>query len=322
MDERTRIIGVDINPTSVEYANGHYRLANLDFRQGDIEQPIFPPESLSGILNSSSLHHVYSFNGYDKARVRNAIANQVRQLETGGVLAIRDFVVPSEGMTTFELTDEEDAELFLRFSKTARALAPEADRGFFAEELESGNGCRRFFVDARYAAEFVLRKDYLNDWDTEILEEYGYFTQEEFERAFREEGLRIELSKPLRNPWIVRNRFRGKFRAFRSDGTEIDFFPTNYVIIGRKIPEGSGTLLRERMPVPASTDDYLTIRHYRHRETGALYDLARRGGEVADLFPYVVRDGRAFVLMKTEAPRPMLGLVDRGSPNIDGARYA
>lgn len=63
-------------------------------------------------------------------------------------------------------------------------------------------------MEARHAAEFVLRKDYHDDWDTEILEEYGYFTQSEFERAFEEEGLRVVMSKPFRNPWIVRNRFR------------------------------------------------------------------------------------------------------------------
>lgn len=100
-------MGVDINPTAVEYARGAYSLPNLDFRQGDIEQLIFPPESLSGILNSSSLHHVHSFNGYDKSRVRNAIANQVRQLETGGVLVIRDFVVPDEGLVIFEIPNAE-----------------------------------------------------------------------------------------------------------------------------------------------------------------------------------------------------------------------
>lgn len=327
LESSTKIVGVDINPTAVEYARGAYALPNLEFRQGDIEQMVFPPESLSGILNSSSLHHVHSFNGYDKSRVRNAIANQVRQLETGGVLVIRDFVVPDEGLVVFELPNGEsgenpDAELLVKFSKTARALAPEADRGFFLEELDAGEGCRRFLVEARYAAEFVLRKDYQSDWDTEILEEYGYFTQSEFERAFEEEGLRVVMSKPFRNPWIVRNRFRGKYRAFRQNGEEVDFFSTNYVIVGEKVGKDMGVRLREKTPVALSGDGYLSFSRFRDLETGKVYDCVRRKGEVADLFPYAMRNGRPHVMLKTGAPRPMLGVVDRGNPNVDRAYYS
>lgn len=78
----THVIGVDINPTSVAYASEKYALPNVSYMQGDIENILFGPnELLDGILDSSSLHHVYSFNNYSRGHVRDAIRNQVEQLK-------------------------------------------------------------------------------------------------------------------------------------------------------------------------------------------------------------------------------------------------
>ncbi|HKF59487.1 MAG TPA: class I SAM-dependent methyltransferase, partial [Blastocatellia bacterium] len=59
------IVGVDVNPVSVERAAEMYTRPNVRFVAGDISDMVFPPESLDGILDSSVLHHVTSFNGYD-----------------------------------------------------------------------------------------------------------------------------------------------------------------------------------------------------------------------------------------------------------------
>ncbi len=94
--EKLTLIGVDINPVTVEYSRNHYSLPNLSFETGDIADNVFPENSLNGILDSSVLHHVTSFNGFDVKQINRTIANQVAQLKTGGVLIIRDFVVPDE----------------------------------------------------------------------------------------------------------------------------------------------------------------------------------------------------------------------------------
>ncbi len=122
LNPATEVIGVDINPVSVEYASQKYPLPNISFKQGDIENMLFEPNSLNGILDSSSLHHVYSFNGYSKKHVHNAIKNQVAQLKEGGILVIRDFVEPENQMVLLELPDNSDAELLQEFAMTARGL--------------------------------------------------------------------------------------------------------------------------------------------------------------------------------------------------------
>lgn len=88
------LVGVDVNPISVERAAEKFKRENLSFIVGDISQMVFPANSLDGILDSSVLHHVTSFNEFDAARVLTTLDNQVAQLKLGGVIIIRDFVIP------------------------------------------------------------------------------------------------------------------------------------------------------------------------------------------------------------------------------------
>src|SRR5215203_252861 len=83
------LVGVDINPISVERARREYSRPNLSYVVGDISEVIFPEGSLDGILDSSVLHHVTSFNDFDVKRVHATLDNQVTQLKTGGVIIIR-----------------------------------------------------------------------------------------------------------------------------------------------------------------------------------------------------------------------------------------
>src|SRR5262249_3902320 len=122
------VIGVDINPESVRIAAEKYRLPNLEFRVGDAAEPLFADDPLDGILSSSTLHHVYTFNGYSRAAVRRAIANHMRCLRDGGVFVLRDFVSPArETYVLLDLqgdasrgdapADSSDADLLLRFAR-------------------------------------------------------------------------------------------------------------------------------------------------------------------------------------------------------------
>ena len=72
-----------------------YRLPNLEFRVGDAAEPIFADDPLDGIFSSSTLHHVYTFNGYSRAAVRRAITSHLQCVREGGVFVLRDFVSPA-----------------------------------------------------------------------------------------------------------------------------------------------------------------------------------------------------------------------------------
>src|SRR5215472_13554794 len=156
LNPQIHVIGVDINPESIRFAGEKYKLPNLEFMVGDAAQPLFVGRPLDGILSSSTLHHVYTFNGYSHDAVRTALASHLQCLREGGVFVLRDFVSPArEGYVLLDLPRGEsrgdtpaelcDADLLLRFARTARPLDTAAGPGFFIEEIDPAEpGTRRF----------------------------------------------------------------------------------------------------------------------------------------------------------------------------------
>lgn len=139
-----QIIGVDINPQMVEIARNNYQLPNLSFQLEDGEKLSgFEPGTISGFFNCSSIHHITSYNQYDNNRALNTIKRQVDLLKDRGVLVVRDFVKPEEKEVILELSTIDkpdrpnDADLFLLFSKSARVLAIDSERGFPVKEVKS-----------------------------------------------------------------------------------------------------------------------------------------------------------------------------------------
>jgi len=312
------LVGVDINPISVERAKEKFQRPNLSYVVGDISEMVFPPASLDGILDSSVLHHVTSFNSFDVNRVLATLDNQVAQLKAGGVIIIRDFVVPdgpervyldlpvTDGANSGTIKDLSTAALFRRFAQEWRcSVTPDCEVPF--TQVESPHvGYLRYEVTLRVAAEFVLRKDYRADWHTEVLEEYTYLSQEQFENAFRSRGLRIVTSRPLWNPWIVQNRFQGKFQLLDLDGRVLPFPPTNYLIVGEKVADDDGVELVETTSASLPTPDFLRLTAHRHKVSGHVYELVERPHQTIDILPWFENENQIFVLAKKDFPRPIV----------------
>ncbi len=331
-----RVVGVDVSPEMVALARERWRLPNLSFQLGDIAAPCFPPGTLDGVFDSSVLHHVTSFSGYDHSSAARALAVQAGELAIHGVLIVRDFVAPEGGPVELELPDTDGtpdgadprhastAALFERFAGEFRSLAPA--RGFPFTPLPSARaGWRRYRVDRRHAVEFLLRKDYRADWEAEVKEEYLYFTQAQFEDAFARLGLRVLASTPIWNPWILQHRFAGRY-AWRDDTGELEHPPTNYLCAAEKVPPDEGVRFRETGP--AGPPAFLSLHHHLDRRTGHVKDLVRRPNLTLDIVPWFRsgdRDGGdggdggdLFILARQSYPRPILA-TQAGTPWLDGA---
>ncbi|AUX48964.1 hypothetical protein SOCE26_105090 [Sorangium cellulosum] len=334
---RLEVIGVDIDPTVVELARRAHRHPNLSFQLGDIAAAVFPPESLDGIFDSSVLHHVTSYGGYRHANAADALAAQVEQLSPDGVLVVRDFVDPGPGQVLLDVPADDGeggrdprtastAALLERFAGEFRSLSPEP--GFPLVRVEDGPsgvpaprpGWRRYQLAHKHAAEFVLRKDYRADWEAEVKEEYTYFSQAQFEALFARLGLRVLSSTPLRNPWIVRNRFAGRFELRDAAGARLPYPPTNYLIVGEKVKAGQGVAFRLR---PAeSPQQFLRIEHHLDRATGQVFDLAARPHPTLDIVPFFFAGSAgetAYVLARTSYPRPIAHACREETPPLDGS---
>ncbi len=312
------LVGVDINPISVEIAAEKYTRSNLSYVVGDIAENVFPPESLEGILDSSVLHHVTSFNSFDVNRVYRTLDNQVTQLKEAGVIIIRDFVIPdgpdevfldlpsTDGLTSGSVSELSTAALFERFAKEWRSSTTTDEGVHFSKTGSPYSDHSRFKLSLRTATEFVLRKDYRADWDTEVLEEYTYLSQAQFESEFRKRGLRIVTSVPIWNPWIVENRFEGKFYLADLKEKPLPFPPTNYLIVGEKVSAESGVELIEENCRESETPNFLNLSIHRNIETGAFFELVDRPNQTIDLLPWFKDEGQLFIIAKKDFPRPII----------------
>ncbi len=332
------VVGVDVNPTMVEQARQVYALPNLRFVVGDVAAPCFPADSQEAILNSSVLHHVTSFNDYSYDAARAALRAQAAQLAPHGVLIVRDFPALGDEQVWLDLPtgdgspDASDLEgcssaaLFERFAREFRSLRPEAARGFPFRRLEGSPACplapgfRRYALSARHAAEFVLRKDYRTDWVLEVQEEYGTLTQAQYEELFASLGMRVLASTPLWNPWIVAHRFRGHFVWRAEGGAEVDWPPTNLLVVGQKVPAGEGVRIVEG-PRQAPLG-YLQLACYKDA-AGTVFDLVRRPGATVDVLPWFVDErDQLCVLARRGYPRPIPAVDPGETARLDGVSPA
>ena len=327
------LVGVDINPVSVEHSRREFRRPNLSYVVGDISEMVFPAGSLDGILDSSVLHHVTSFNGFDVGRVRATLDSQVEQLRTGGVLIIRDFVIPegparvrldlpaTDGSADGGVSELSTAALFELFARMWRSSV-NRDGPVPYERAESPRaGFVRYELALRAAAEFLLRKDYREDWGTEVLEEYTYLTQPQFEAEFRSRGLRVVTSRPLWNPWIVQNRFEGKFHLSDTGDRPLPFPPTNYLIVGEKVATGSGVELFERDGREIAAPNFLRLKAYRNVASGRVVELVERPHQTIDVVPWFETGGQVFVFAKKDFPRPVIN-ARASEPRLNSANYS
>ena len=332
---RLSVIGVDVDPKMVSRAAERFEAPNLNFEMGDIAESTFEPSSLDGIFNSSVLHHVTSFNDYDRTAAARALKSHVAQLRTNGVLIVRDFVDPGPGDVWLDVPADDGSDdtgdpsasstaaLFERFSREFRSLSDKP--GFKYTEIKESlapplsDGWRRFRLTRTLATEFILRKDYREHWPAEVKEEYTYMTQSEFEETFARLGLRLLASIPIWNPWIVRNRYVGKFALHDLEGRPLEPPATNYIIVGEKVPRSQGVRFFERRS--SEEPSFLEMEYYRHKGTGRVLDLTRRPNKTLDVVPWFIQGGATFVLARTSYPRPILSSTDVDPP-IDGSTPA
>ena len=325
---RLHVVGVDVNPEMVTRATQRFSFSNLSFVAGDVAARVFESGSLTGIFDSSVLHHVTSFNGYDYDAARRALREQVAQLADGGTLIVRDFLAPAPGQVLLDVPDGDGdpsddparcstASLLERFSKEFKQLSPKP--GFELKRVHDAAGLqpgwRRYLLEHRFAVEFLLRKDYREDWASEVLEEYTYFDQAQFEAEFAKLELRLLASIPISNPWIVKHRFKGHFELRALDGRVLDYPFTNYLIVGERVAPKRGVRFELGRAQPPT--GFLKLHVFQDVEDGSLRDLVRRPGTTIDIFPWFSQGDALYALVRRSRPRPILQA--NADPLLDGS---
>jgi SAM-dependent methyltransferase len=261
------LFGIDL---SAEFAGrfherqraGEFGGAYVHFFHRNLLDRLFEPESIDTTLCNSTLHEIWSYGEGEKS-VRNYLAEKFRQLRPGGRLLIRDVVGPENGNLGISIwcadTDGQDvsaqqlAEHRGREADWLRGLSTRSRFRLFAMDflgggrpfpfIEAVHGDRTVFRLALWqAAEFLSKKDYADNWVSEMNEEFCFWSFSQWKKALSEAGFRIveNADQPDRgsrfyvNPWIVEHRYNGCVNLLGLDGVPIDWPPNNMVIVAEK----------------------------------------------------------------------------------------
>ncbi|HZN54270.1 MAG TPA: class I SAM-dependent methyltransferase [Candidatus Polarisedimenticolaceae bacterium] len=173
--------------------------------QANVMDPVFADGFVENIVLSSVLHEVYSYNGYSLAPVERCLATCARELRPGGRVIIRDIWSPEPGPPTHDL--EMEPAVWARFQDF---------RARFPGRLGSDgmNESRRTArMSAMTAVEFLSKKDYGRHWELELKEVYCQVPLSAYGEIAAKLELNVLHSQPVRNDWIVENRWKAGVRG-------------------------------------------------------------------------------------------------------------
>lgn len=266
-DERFResdFYGIEISRHLFEICrqrkeNGEFNNPFVFFSQKNaVTGLVFDPGSMHTIHTSSLTHEIESYGG--RAELLQFIRNRFEELTHQGVWINRDVVAPyqKEQEVYLQLTDEDGSneaplkefdnphELsaylqqlstrarFYRFSRDFRAK-----EGFVLPYTEVVHRGQAYFkTTMQYAAEFLSRKDYTDNWQSEMHETFCYWDFDEWKAALKAVGFRIDLaSSAYTNTWITENRWKNKAGLFTLQGIDLEELPypvTHMLLLGVK----------------------------------------------------------------------------------------
>lgn len=251
---------------------GEFGGAFVHFHQRNLLEPIFEPGSIDTTICNSTLHELWSY-GDRETTLRAYFAEKHRQTRQGGRLVIRDVVgFPEKDQPILMTLASDDGAngdpfqefasgpvlskflhglstraRFLRFVRDFRAeqRAKGQDTDAIAYEIREVDGREVFALRFGDAVEFLTKKDYTDNWKSEMNEEFAFWSFDDWKAAVTAAGFRIieDATRPergsrvYRSEWRVANHFQGKVAFWREGPTglePVDFPVTNLVLVAEK----------------------------------------------------------------------------------------
>jgi hypothetical protein len=329
-----KFIGVDKSTRNINKAKTQYELHNLEYRVGDIANEIFEPESLDAVINSYSLHEVYSSSRYDERIVSKAMGLHFKALKKNGIMFIRDYMrPPPEEFVLLEMPDIKskgkdlsklsEPDLLVWYSEHARPRLDPGCGGFFLEELPGRFPDTRLFrLPYKWVYEFIMRKDNREQWENALPVEYTFFTMRDFRKELKSFGARVQYSGPYWDEDLIEKKFEGRFRLFADDGTPLGYPPTCFVAVAHKMGERKSLNIEERRPTEGG-ESSLQITAVRNQQTGEIMDIVSRGMNLHEIIPYrISSEGFLKIYLHDGVARCISNAMPRNGTSLDGKRWS
>lgn len=334
LEPTVHFTGVDKSKRNINHANAQYDLDNLEFKSGDATDALFKPDSLDAIINSFTLHEIYSASKYNERIVRDTLETHFKMLKKQGMMFLRDYArPPPEEYVLMEMPDKasageklsqlSEADLLVWYSEHARPRNDPGTGGFFLEEIPARYPKTRLFrLPYKWAYEFIMRKDDRDEWEKELPIEYTFYTPREFRKELRHLGARVQYAAPYWNEDYIKKHFEGHFRLYDDAGNPLGNPQTSYIIVAAKMGERKSLQIQERRP--SRTDEgKLKINAMRDNETGQITDVVSRDDKYNEVLPYRIdENGRLKIYLHEGIARSIANTVPRNGVSIDDRRWS
>ena len=334
LNPNVEFIGIDKNASLIDEAEKKFQLPNLQFMSGDIQENFVPKGSLDATINSFTLHEIYSENNCSEKAVIDSLERQFELLKENGLVFIQSHIMPPEDeYVLIEMPEDpskgssvqhmSEIELLIHYSEQARPRENDNYRGFYLEELPPRFPKTRLFrLPAKWAHEFILRKDNRENWDDEIHKEYSFFTKHDFSRTIKGYGARLLYSAPHWDEQIIKSRINKKLRLFNEEGEPQGTPETSHIMVAQKAKEKQSLTLQERKPCKRENPN-MRIIAMRNEYDGSTMDVVTRGMHITEILPYrVTEDNKLHVFVHEGIPRCLINTVPRKGSNIDGKYWS
>lgn len=236
---------------------GHFGNDNVFFYQRDFAAaPIFSPHSVNTFTTFALTHEVESYLGREALLAFIALLRG--QLALPGRWLNSDVVGPDEPDRPVLLwlnhqdgRDDDPAwrsgadraacreyldglSTYGRFQRFAQDFRH--DEGYrLAHECETVAGRRYARLRLQDACEFLSKKDYTDNWQSEMHETFCFWSFDQWRQAVIDAGFRVApASRAYVNPWLVENRYRGRAELFAEEGerlTPLEYPVTNMLLV-------------------------------------------------------------------------------------------
>ncbi len=237
------IIGIEAARKFYNYCkNQEYESPFVFFYQRNIVNQNFKENTINTFIYSSVMHEVYSYMGEDA--LRGVLKNTYTQLDSQGRIIIRDVIGPDRPHDTiFMELNEKDGKssgavvklsTYAKFFQFVKDFLPR--QIVYSEEVIDS---KKFIKISRQDAyEYISKMDYVENWDSEMHEEFGFYTFEKWCEELRNVGFDIIVgSRSFYNPYIIDYKYKGRAAWYaRKDGIlqPEEFSPTNIILVGQK----------------------------------------------------------------------------------------
>jgi hypothetical protein len=242
--------------------------------QRNLMEKVFEDNSIDTTICNSTTHEIWSYGGGESSLL-HYIGLKFDQLRKSGRLIIRDVVGPEnkerEVYLDLNSTDGSNEDPYRVFNDREElrehldSLSTHAKFLRFAQDYLNDmrkNGRRGSDTEIRYkeevvdgksyivtslknACEFMTKKDYTENWQSELNEEFAFWSFSEWKRALSKAGFKIienpndpdNSSRAFAIPWVVDNRFKGKVLLYQKIDGKLEQMPypvTNMVLVGEK----------------------------------------------------------------------------------------